>query len=25
VRAHELMDLHGMTSLADFKRSLGSS
>ena len=25
VRANELMDLHGMTSLADFKRSLGSS
>ena len=25
VRAHELMDLHGMTSLEEFKRPLGSS
>ncbi len=25
VRANELMDLHGITSLADFKRSLGSA
>jgi hypothetical protein len=24
VRAHELMDLHGMTSLEEFKRPLGS-